>query len=198
MIQDGLFDRLFPRAIRGLSAMHWTPVEVALRAAKLLVTRPGTRVLDVGAGAGKFCLVGAMSTFGEYFGVERRADLVHSAQSIALALGVKNVTFCHGLFGALNPENYDAFYFFNPFEETKLSLHAGVDWSRLAGREHFDLEVQKAQQFLRGARPGTRVVTYNGMGGSLPWTYDLVHREDLDCPLELWVKDSQGRRYQPG
>ena len=31
MIQDGLFDRLFPRAIRGLSAMHWTPVEVALR-----------------------------------------------------------------------------------------------------------------------------------------------------------------------
>ena len=44
--------------------MHWTPVHVARRAAQFLVTGPETRVLDVGSGPGKFCLVGALATQG--------------------------------------------------------------------------------------------------------------------------------------
>ena len=58
-IEDEKFDQIYPARIRKLSPLQWTPVRVAAEAAKLLVTVPGTRVLDIGCGPGKFCLVGA-------------------------------------------------------------------------------------------------------------------------------------------
>ena len=67
-VWNAQFDRLLPFYWRRLSIMHWTPVHVARRAAQLLVTGPKTRVLDVGSGPGKFCLVGAMATLGHFTG----------------------------------------------------------------------------------------------------------------------------------
>ena len=55
--EDEKFERVYPARIRKLSAIYWTPVAVAAEAARLLVTRPGLRVLDVGCGPAKFCLV---------------------------------------------------------------------------------------------------------------------------------------------
>src|SRR3954452_18195742 len=58
-VPDAEFDRLFPDELRDRSYLHWTPVEVAVRAAELLAPSPrGIRVLDVGAGVGKLCLIG--------------------------------------------------------------------------------------------------------------------------------------------
>lgn len=193
-LTDSQFDELYPFEVRVMSATFWTPMRVALRAAKLLAKKPGTRVLDIGSGAGKFCILGALSTEGRFFGIEQRESLVDCAREMATVLGSANATFTHGLFDALNPEEYDAFYLFNPFEENKFSRAYQYDWKVTLGKERFTEDVRKAQHFLRGARPGTRVVTYNGMGGKLPWCYDLVEREQMGCAIEVWVKDAQAKR----
>ena len=79
-IEDEKFDLIYPAQIRQLSALHWTPVAVAAEAAKFLVTAPETRVLDIGCGPGKFCLVAASLTDGHFSGVEQRNDLCRGWQ----------------------------------------------------------------------------------------------------------------------
>src|SRR3954471_20676012 len=86
---DDEFDTVYSERVRSHSERHWTPVEVATRAADLLVASAYTRVLDVGSGAGKFCIVGALATrHGRFYGVEQRADLVHAAREAARHYGV--------------------------------------------------------------------------------------------------------------
>ena len=58
-LNDTNFDQMYPIRIQKLSKMHWTPIEIANKAAKFLAYRPGIKVLDIGSGVGKFCLVGA-------------------------------------------------------------------------------------------------------------------------------------------
>ena len=79
-ITDEQFNTIYPTSIRRLSEKHWTPVSVAKAAAEFLVTNPGTRVLDIGSGAGKFCMVGAVHTRGFFTGVEQREELVQLRQ----------------------------------------------------------------------------------------------------------------------
>ncbi len=77
------FDHVYPDWVRSLSERHWTPVDVAERAAELLVTSAGVRVLDVGSGAGKFCIIGALTTEGKFCGIEQRAHLIDVAREAA-------------------------------------------------------------------------------------------------------------------
>ena len=63
-IEDEKFDLIYPPKIRKLSSIFWTPVAVAAKAAKWLVTVQGMRVVDIGCGPGKFCLVAASLTDG--------------------------------------------------------------------------------------------------------------------------------------
>jgi hypothetical protein len=72
LIRDRDFDSLFPDMYQEISDTHWTPVEIARRAAQLLVADSSTRVLDVGSGIGKFCLIGALTTSAHFVGVEQR------------------------------------------------------------------------------------------------------------------------------
>ena len=89
-IEDEKFDLIYPAKIRNLSSIFWTPVAVAAEAAKWLVTAPGVRVLDIGCGPGKFCLVAASLTDGNFTGVEQRKTLVDVAQLAATELGLLN------------------------------------------------------------------------------------------------------------
>ena len=58
-IEDDDFDEIYPDEIRPMAFTHFTPVEMAIKAAKFLVQKTGTRVLDIGSGAGKFCMIGS-------------------------------------------------------------------------------------------------------------------------------------------
>lgn len=89
--EDEEFDRIYPARIRDLSSIHWTPVAVAAEMARMLVTRPGLRVLDVGCGPAKFCLVAATQTDGRFTGVELREDLASAARSAVSRLLLSNV-----------------------------------------------------------------------------------------------------------
>src|SRR4051812_32093145 len=92
--QDHMFDRLYPQSLRAKSAMYWTPLRVARRAAELFASHKAKRVLDVGSGAGKFCLAAASSRPDlELIGVEQRSHLVDLASEAAGRLHLRNAHF---------------------------------------------------------------------------------------------------------
>ncbi|MGB8339979.1 MAG: methyltransferase domain-containing protein [Chthoniobacterales bacterium] len=106
--------------MRKLSPLQWTPVRVAAEAVKFLVAGPGTRVLDIGCGPGKFCLVAATPTDGHFAGVEQRADLAAAARAAANVLGLTNIEIMHGNVTDIAFADYDAFYLFNHLRRTGL------------------------------------------------------------------------------
>ncbi len=61
-VDDEEFNSIYPDDIRELSDKHWTPVAVAKTAATYLVNRPGVKVLDIGSGVRKFCVIGTAIT----------------------------------------------------------------------------------------------------------------------------------------
>jgi hypothetical protein len=182
---DAGFDELVPGDLRRLSFLHWTPVSIAMRAARWLAPEPGMRVLDVGAGVGKMCVVGASSTQAEWCGIEQNRRCVEAALGIAAALELSSQTsFIHADAFDIDWAPFDAIYFYNPFE--LLAIHSE------SGR-HRD-SVLAVEQRLATMRPGTRVVTYHGFGGVVPPTFDLVHREMIELgELELWIQRGAGR-----
>src|SRR5438876_2975147 len=93
--EDHVFDEIFPPPMQRLSTMHWTPVAVARRAAQLLVESAATTVLDVGAGVGKFCIIGATTTPGRFVGAERRGFFAKVAQGVVRRQGVPRVEVIH-------------------------------------------------------------------------------------------------------
>jgi SAM-dependent methyltransferase len=188
-VDDDALAALYPESMRGRASVYWTPASVAARAATLLVTGPETRVLDVGSGAGLFCIVGAALTGAAFVGVEQRGHLVALAEAVAARVGVARATFRHAALADVDTSEFDAFYFFNPFEENLWASDDQLDQTVPLSRRRFVEDVELAGRVLAGARDGTRVVTYHGYGGAMPPAYRLVLRErhPRSC-LEVWEK----------
>lgn len=191
-MDDLVFDRIYPTEHRFRSWLHWTPVDVALRACALLSPRADMRVLDVGSGVGKVCLVGALTTPSQWCGVERDPAMVVAAQAAAKKLGIETrARFQLGELTAVDWSTFDGFYLFNPFAETLFSSELDA----LARRDHFLASVELVQHQLAATAAGTRVVTYHGLGGDLPSCFDLVHREPArEDELHLWIRRADRRR----
>lgn len=186
VMEDATFDKVFPIAQRFRSWMHWTPVDVALRAAALLAPTPNRKVLDVGSGVGKLCLIGAAVTHATWFGVERDEHMVHAARDAAMRMHLEQRTyFIHGDITCVDWTMFDSFYLFNPFGEM---LAFGTE-DALTRRERHVAAIDFVQHQLSRTVEGTRVVTYHGFGAELPPGFDLTHREPArDDELCLWVR----------
>jgi SAM-dependent methyltransferase len=201
-LEDEKFDLIYSPELRELSSLHWTPVAVAAEAAKFLVTdragcaddaaEAGTRVLDIGCGPGKFCLVGTSLTDGRFTGVEQRSDLVLAARQAANDLRLTNVEFIHSNILDVDFADYDAFYLFNPFEENMHYGHKIDSAVRLSPALFKTYTSHVAAQL--GARPiGTRVVTYAGYTDDIPACY-YCESALFGDDLKLWIKQ---REYEP-
>jgi SAM-dependent methyltransferase len=191
LVYDRVFDEVFPLAARRASSVHWTPVEVAVRAAQLLaggVDEPV--ILDVGAGVGKFCTIAAATVGGTIRGVEHRKHLVDIARQAAAKLEV-DVEFVHGTIEDVDPAAVNGVYLFNPFAENLASREDCLDDTVALGKPIFRRDVAAAERLLGRALPGTRVVTYCGWGGVMPTGYELVLRERRAGPIELWERFSR-------
>lgn len=191
--EDDLFDDQLPRRMRVKSDVHFTPVAVARKAAALLAPRAGMRILDVGAGPGKFCVVAAIEVPSATFvGVELRPHLVHIARRLAARTGVPNVSFVEGNALELDWSEFDAFYFYNPFGEHVHAPELVLDRSIPFAAETYRAYVAGTYQRLSEARAGTRVVTYHGIGGTTLPGYDLIETHVIATDqLDLWIKGPQ-------
>jgi predicted RNA methylase len=186
---DAAFDGVYEERVRALSSQHWTPVAIAARAARLLTMAGATRILDVGSGAGKFCIVGALSTRAELVGVERRADLVAVARRAAAQMGATRATFIHAKVEALTFDGFDGLYLYNPFfEHISRNLPLVDRTVERSGRAHRRV-VRAVEAKLRAMPAPVVVVTYHGFGGQLPPPFRHVGDEPAgNDRLELWIK----------
>jgi len=151
-------------------------------------------VLDVGAGAGKFCLAAALAVpHSEFVGVELRPHLVEVANALARDLGVRNVRFLGGNALDLDWSRFDAFYLYNPFAEQLFDDSFVLDHTIELDPVKFIEYVSGVRRELARARVGTRLVTFHGFGAPPPPGYEhpaehLAEHLLSGDRLELWIK----------
>lgn len=188
MVTNLEFDQIYPPDLQTLSRIHWTPLRIARRAAALLVRGPETRVLDVGSGAGKFCLVGALTSPATFVGIEQRPNLVDQSRRIANRLLVERAQYRQGDLADLDWSEFQGFYLFNPFYEN-IGEDIRIDRMVQFGRELYDRCVAVTREKLRALPPGVRVATYHGFGGDFPPGYQRIAMEAYYTgALEVWEK----------
>jgi hypothetical protein len=188
-VSDDEFDGIYPDWVRKVSESHWTPIEVARRAAELLAVGPHVKILDVGSGAGKFCVVAASVTDGTFVGVEQRGKLVEIARQAAQRCGTPRARFLHNNAMSVDWSEFDGFYLFNPFYEFIARSLTPIEEPVVLSRERYTEYVVATAVKLFTARVGARVVTYHGFGGPMPIGYRRLLREPVGSQyLELWEK----------
>lgn len=187
-VSDVQFDRLYPPDLRRVSNLHWTEIGVVRQALELLDPKEGDVVLDIGSGAGKFCLVGSLLRPAHFLGIEERPHLVEAATAAAARLGATRASFSAEDALALDWRHFPMLYLFNPFEENVMPLGHRIDAQPQHSRQRHKQSVRAAQQKLARMPRGTKVVLFHGMGAPMPETYELVHQSIVDVgTLELWI-----------
>ncbi|UQA60334.1 class I SAM-dependent methyltransferase [Polyangium aurulentum] len=189
VVTDIAFDRIYPERIRRLSPLFWTPVVVARRVARLFEAHGARRVLDIGAGVGKLCIIGALTTGLDFTGVEHREGLASIGQHVIDAFDIPRARVLHGTLDDVDFTEYDGFYLFNPFEEGTFQPSKWVDRSVPLSEEGCRRDVARVEDALARAPTGTRVVTFHGFGGVMPPDYRHLPEETRGTAfLRLWVK----------
>jgi len=182
-----VFDNLFPDFNSSLMKRHWTPLEVAKKAAQFLAAEKNVRILDIGSGVGKFCLAAAnYMPLAFYTGIEQRGNLVEQAIQAKEILGLKNVDLLHGNFSTINFKNYDHFYFFNSFYEN-FSFSENMDNQFEYSKELYEQYTYLLKEKLDSKPSGTRLATFHSTEEEIPRDY-LVVGTEMKNTLKFWVK----------
>jgi SAM-dependent methyltransferase len=187
-VTDAEFDQVFTKKIQKFAAVHFTPVAVAKAAAEYLTEKKGQKILDIGSGAGKFCLVAAALTEGYFTGIEQRRSLFLLSKRIAKRFKVENVQFLHGNITDISLANYDGFYFYNAFFENVSQTES------LSPEFELSIELYRKYSFfvrnqLDSLAIGTKIVTYFSFLKELPESFEL-EKTDFDGNLKFWKKTS--------
>lgn len=196
---DRVFDKTLTRRLRAASPVHWTPLEVVARVARWIDEREIRTVVDIGSGAGKFCVAAALMTRSRYVGIEHRPWLVDAASRLAASMGVGDrVAFSCCALGDAPLPPADAYYLFNPFGENLFdgeeTLAADVD----LGLERYRRDVIATKAAFDAAPEGTFAIVYNGFGGRMPPRYGEVDVDRaLPNVLRLWRKQCCGASATP-
>jgi SAM-dependent methyltransferase len=185
---DIQFHLLLPDPIRPLSQLHWTPLNVARRAAEYLATEDGVRILDIGSGVGKFCLSASYYKPKAFFdGVEQRVSLVEYAETARNVLGLFNASFIHGDFTQINLTKYNHFYFYNSFFENLDGVEK-IDNSIAYSPALYTYYSGYLYKELERMPASTRIVTYCSWGDEIPPSYNLAKCE-FDDLLKFYIKN---------
>lgn len=185
-IKDSEFDMIYPSELRLISDKHFTEVEVAIKAAELLVTKSGQKILDIGSGVGKFCFVAGAYAEAKFTGVDYRKNFVDLCNDLIDKYEFKNVNFIHSDIINIDFKEYNHFYFFNSFEE-----HANVSSRIDDTKETSTKQFLMYSHFLRDQFDrmpfGTRIVTYYAYSNQIPNSYQLTGVY-FDGALKCWEK----------
>lgn len=187
-VRDVEFDRIYPKELRIISEKNFTEVEVAIKAAELLVTNPGEKILDIGSGTGKFCFVAGAYTKGMFTGVDYRKQYIDLCNDLMDRYEFKNVNFIHSDIVEIDFKAYDHFYFFNSFEE-HANVSSRMDNTKETSKEQFLMYSHFLKNQFDKLPFGTKIVTYYAYPNQIPASYQLksIH---FDGALKCWEKTS--------
>lgn len=181
------FHHLYPLYIQALAQKHWTPLKVVQAASAYLAGTPGSRILDIGSGPGKFCLGAAYYHPDAFFyGIEQRLDLVQYATIAKEMLGFDQVTFMHGNLVKLDFKQYDHFYFFNSFYENLPGTYK-IDNTLTYSRQLYHYYNKYLYKQLEQMPAGTKLATYHCNEDEAPKGYHLTGSA-IDQLLKFWIK----------
>lgn len=191
---DKHFDAHLGAAYQGAADLHFTPLIVILFVARWLEETGVTSVVDVGAGAGKFCVAAACYSKARFVGIEQRQALVEVANHLARRFELRErVFFVQGTFGENDVPDADAYYFYNPFGENLFDDVDQLDLTIERSRERYDALVEATLRLIDRAKAGTYFIFYNGFGGSPGDNCRLVLVErSLPNVLQIWQRTDQG------
>ena len=195
---DRAFDRFFPDELRLVSSQYWTPLAVAMRAAEWLEEARVRTVVDIGSGAGKFCVAAALASGCHFTGIEQRPRLVAAARDLARVFDVEDrVAFHVGALGETRIPEAEAYYLYNPFGENLFGPQDHLDEDVELTFDRYARDIAATRELLLRAPAGTHVLVYNGFGGQVPLGYHEIHADhELPNPLSMWTKTS-GREPAP-
>jgi len=183
---DAAFDWMYPEHFQLISLKQWTPVAVARKAAEFLA-EPGTRVLDIGSGIGKFCLTAGYHYPGTSFhGVEQRQELVGVAEEARQYTGLNNVSFINANITQLDFNQFDHFYFYNSFYEN-IDPDNCIDDTIATSFSLYHYYTQYLYKILAEKPSGTRLVTFHCFDDVIPLDYCLANAS-CDTLLRMWIK----------
>jgi SAM-dependent methyltransferase len=187
LASDAQFHKLYPDTVLAQASMHWTPLFIARKAAEFLSAEKNSKVLDIGSGAGKFCLAAAVYQPDSFFyGVEQREALVRYAEDAAIIMRLQNVSFMHGNVTEIDFSNYDHFYFFNAFYENindEYKIDSGIAYSK----DLYAAYNRYVYKQLDKKPAGTRLATFHSMEDEIPAGYHEVGSTE-DNLLKFWMK----------
>lgn len=187
---DRAFDRFLPDELRAVSGQYWTPLVVTKRAAEWFDDLNVRSVVDIGSGAGKFCVAAALAGHCHFIGLEQRSRLAASARTLARVFEVDNrVSFVEGAFSDIATPVADAYYLYNPFGEYLFGSRDYFEGDMERGGKRRARDVAAVEGLLQHAPIGTCVLTYNGFGGRVPASYQQIRVDDeMPNALRLWMK----------
>lgn len=184
---DIIFNSLYPKEIQDVAEKHWTPLIVAQKAADFLAASPGTKILDIGSGSGKFCLTAAhLHPLNLFFGVEQRENLVELSETIAEKFQLDNICFICDNISNIDFKSYDHFYFYNSFYENMKGTQK-IDSSVKYSEDLYHYYNRYVYKELDKKPSGTRLVTYHSFGNEVPPNYEIV-QTDYNEYLKFWIK----------
>lgn len=185
-VLDEDFNLIYPKYAQKVAKRHFSPIKVARLAALYLVDKKGTKILDIGSGVGKFCMIGAACTEGSFFGVEQRKNLVGVANRTAKRHGLTNLTFINANITTISFKDYDAFYLFNPFFEN-IRAQEAIDNSVELNVDLFTEYALYVREQLDMMPIGTRLATYYSFLVEVPDSYE-VQFTAIEEKLKMWEK----------
>ncbi len=184
---DGAFEKALHESVQGHSYIHWTPVEIIKTAVDWLGASSSNRILDIGSGVGKFCLIGSMNSNAHFTGIELRENLFLEAQRLKKELNATNVEFIHCDVKEVDFSQFTAFYFYNPFCE-RIAISGTIDDQIPFDEESFYDYQNLVEEQLKRAPKGTRLVKYCSPELEISMDFDL-HDMCSEGLLQLWIKN---------
>jgi len=185
-LTEDAFKQLLPEDLQKVSKTHFTPMGIAKTAIEWLTEDGKKNILDIGAGVGKFCIVGALNSDSFFYGVEYRASLAQLANELIEKLHIKNAVVKHQNILDIDFLDFNAFYLYNPFYENIVYTKRLNNEMPLADSLYRAYIRHTALQ-LEYKEKGTRVVTYHGDNLEIPESYEKI-KQSKNGLLKLWVK----------
>jgi Methyltransferase domain len=185
-VSDSAFDTIFSNELKEVAEIHFSPIVVAKKAAQYLVQKKGDRILDIGSGAGKFCMIGSVFTDGFFSGVEQREHLHDLAIRLSETLDLTNLNFLNANILDISFQDFDGFYCFNPFYENINPTGKMDDFIELK-RGLYDEYSLYVKTQLDSKPIGTKLVTYFSYLTEIPDSYRLQF-SDFEGKLKMWEK----------